>query len=100
MAGTRVLDEPGFVLHSIPYKETSLILDVFTRTHGRLALIAKGAKRLIRACDQFCSAFSHYSSRGAVNQSSEPSPSQNGSEVLQPWLEMRFYVVSISMSYW
>ncbi len=45
MAGTRVFDEPGFVLHSIPYKETSLILDVFTRSHGRLALIAKGAKR-------------------------------------------------------
>ena len=45
MAGIRVLDEPGFVLHSIPYKETSLILDVFTRSHGRLALIAKGAKR-------------------------------------------------------
>jgi DNA repair protein RecO (recombination protein O) len=45
MARTRVFDEPGFVLHSIPYKETSLILDVFTRSHGRLALIAKGAKR-------------------------------------------------------
>jgi DNA repair protein RecO (recombination protein O) len=45
MAGVRILDEPGFVLHSIPYKETSLILDVFTRSYGRLALIAKGAKR-------------------------------------------------------
>lgn len=33
------------MLHSIPYKETSLILDVFTRSHGRMALIAKGAKR-------------------------------------------------------
>jgi DNA repair protein RecO (recombination protein O) len=42
---TRVLDEPAFVLHSIPYKETSLILDVFTRGYGRMALIAKGAKR-------------------------------------------------------
>ena len=41
----RVTDEPAFVLHSIPYKETSLILDVFTRSHGRMALIAKGAKR-------------------------------------------------------
>jgi len=41
----RVLDEPAFVLHSIPYKETSLILDVFTRSYGRMALIAKGAKR-------------------------------------------------------
>ena len=42
---TRVSDEPAFVLHSIPYKETSLILDVFTRSYGRMALIAKGAKR-------------------------------------------------------
>ena len=41
----RVLHEPGFVLHSYPYKETSLIVDVFSRDHGRIALIAKGAKR-------------------------------------------------------
>lgn len=37
--------QPGFVLHSYPYKETSLIVDVFTRDHGRVALMAKGAKR-------------------------------------------------------
>ena len=45
MASIRIADEPAFVLHSIPYKETSLILDVFTRQYGRVALIAKGAKR-------------------------------------------------------
>ncbi|CAM3713995.1 DNA repair protein RecO [Polynucleobacter antarcticus] len=45
MASIRINDEPAFVLHSIPYKETSLILDVFTRQYGRMALIAKGAKR-------------------------------------------------------
>ncbi|WP_296560623.1 DNA repair protein RecO, partial [Pigmentiphaga sp.] len=33
------------LIHSYPYRETSLILDVFTRSHGRLALVAKGAKR-------------------------------------------------------
>ncbi|HTH45401.1 MAG TPA: DNA repair protein RecO [Oxalicibacterium sp.] len=42
---TRVVDQPGFVLHSYPYKETSLIVDVFSREHGRVALVAKGAKR-------------------------------------------------------
>jgi DNA repair protein RecO (recombination protein O) len=42
---TRIAGQPGFVLHSYPYKETSLIIDVFTRDHGRVALIAKGAKR-------------------------------------------------------
>lgn len=41
----RVTQQPGFVLHSYPYKETSLIIDVFSRDYGRVALIAKGAKR-------------------------------------------------------
>jgi DNA repair protein RecO (recombination protein O) len=41
----RVLAQPGFVLHSYPYKETSLIIDVFSRDYGRIALVAKGAKR-------------------------------------------------------
>ena len=43
--GTRVAGQPAFVLHSYPYKETSLIVELFTRDYGRVALIAKGAKR-------------------------------------------------------
>ena len=42
---TRIADEPAFVLHSYPYKESSLILDTLTRHHGRIALVARGAKR-------------------------------------------------------
>jgi len=41
----RFTDEPAFVLHHYDWSETSLILDVFTRQHGRLAVVAKGAKR-------------------------------------------------------
>jgi DNA repair protein RecO (recombination protein O) len=41
----RVANQPGFVLHSYPYKETSVIVDVFSRDFGRVALVAKGAKR-------------------------------------------------------
>ena len=41
----RVAEQPAFVLHSYPYRETSLIIDVLSRDHGRLALVAKGAKR-------------------------------------------------------
>ncbi|MDR5737878.1 DNA repair protein RecO [Caballeronia sp. LZ016] len=41
----RVSEQPGFVLHSYPYRETSLVIDVFSRDHGRIALVAKGAKR-------------------------------------------------------
>jgi DNA repair protein RecO (recombination protein O) len=41
----RVAQEPGFVLHGRDYSETSLILEVFTARHGRLGLLAKGARR-------------------------------------------------------
>jgi len=41
----KVTGQPAFVLHSYPHKETSLIVDVFTREYGRIALVAKGAKR-------------------------------------------------------
>ena len=41
----RVHGQPAFVLHSYPYKETSLIVDMFSREFGRVALVAKGAKR-------------------------------------------------------
>jgi DNA repair protein RecO (recombination protein O) len=41
----RVDDQAGFVLHARDYSETSLILEVFTPRHGRLGLMAKGARR-------------------------------------------------------
>jgi len=37
--------EPAFVLHTRSYQETSLIIDFFTKSYGRLNAIAKGAKR-------------------------------------------------------
>src|SRR5437868_6469627 len=45
MATKRISDEPAFVLHRYDWSESSLILEVFTRHHGRIALVAKGAKR-------------------------------------------------------
>lgn len=45
MATKRISDEPAYVLHRYDWSETSLILEVFTRHHGRIALVAKGAKR-------------------------------------------------------
>jgi DNA repair protein RecO (recombination protein O) len=41
----RVDDEPAFVLHSYPYSETSLLIDVYTAHYGRLPLLARGARR-------------------------------------------------------
>src|SRR5687768_14341272 len=38
-------DQPAFVLHTYPYLETSLIVEALTRDFGRIALVARGAKR-------------------------------------------------------
>ena len=45
MATRRFADEPAFVLHRYDWSESSLVLEVFTRHHGRIALVAKGVKR-------------------------------------------------------
>ena len=41
----RVHEVPGYVLHSTAWRETSLILQTFTRDHGWVTMVAKGAKR-------------------------------------------------------
>jgi DNA repair protein RecO (recombination protein O) len=40
----RVQLTPGYVLHHRPYRDTSRILDVITREHGRLSLFARGVR--------------------------------------------------------
>lgn len=37
--------QAGFVLHHRPYRDSSLVLHVFSRDQGRLALVARGARR-------------------------------------------------------
>lgn len=41
----KVDGQPAYVLHSYPFRETSLIVEVFTRDFGRMALLARGARR-------------------------------------------------------
>ena len=42
---TRVHETPGYVLHATAWRETSLIVQAFSRDNGWVSLIAKGAKR-------------------------------------------------------
>jgi len=41
----RVDQQPSFVLHTRPWRETSLVVELLTRDHGRVAVVAKGARR-------------------------------------------------------
>ena len=40
----RVLLAPGYILHHQPYRDTSRILEVLVRDHGRLTLFARGVR--------------------------------------------------------
>jgi len=57
ISNRRVLDAAGYMLHAAPWRETSLLVQVFTRDHGQLALVAKGAKRPASALRPVLSAF-------------------------------------------
>lgn len=41
----RIHSQIAFVLHRYAYRESSMIIEIFSRDYGRLSLIAKGARR-------------------------------------------------------
>lgn len=41
---TRIALQPAYVLHRIPFQNSSLIVDFFTRDYGRVRAVAKGAR--------------------------------------------------------
>lgn len=40
----RVLQQPAFVLHARPWRETSLIVELLSRDHGRIGMVARGLR--------------------------------------------------------
>ncbi len=48
----RVSLQPAYLLHSRPFRDSSLLLDVFTAEHGRVGLIGRGARRRSRGGSQ------------------------------------------------
>jgi DNA repair protein RecO (recombination protein O) len=44
MKAERVQLQPAYVLHHRPYRDTSRILELFTRDYGRISLFARGAR--------------------------------------------------------
>lgn len=40
----RIVLQPAFILHARPYRDSSLLLDIFTWSHGRIHAVARGAR--------------------------------------------------------
>jgi DNA repair protein RecO (recombination protein O) len=44
MKAQRILSETGYLLHARPYRETSLLIEVFTEHYGRVSMVARGVR--------------------------------------------------------
>src|SRR5215471_8380938 len=77
----RVEVTPGYLLHHRPWRDTSRILEVLTREHGRLTLFARGVRgpraRLGPALQPFQLLLLSWSGRGEA-------PNLTGAERAQP----------------
>lgn len=95
-SSARVVGERGVVLHTRPYRETSVIASILTAEHGRIAAVAKGARGRRRGNElqPFNQITMNWSGRGSlVNLTAFEGASQ-------PWLKGdsmagAFYVVEL-----
>ncbi|HEV7490059.1 MAG TPA: DNA repair protein RecO [Rhodanobacteraceae bacterium] len=44
MSATRIEQQPGFILHARAWRETSMLVEAFTRDHGRVGIVARGVR--------------------------------------------------------
>jgi DNA repair protein RecO (recombination protein O) len=44
LSHTRIEQQPGFVLHARAWRETSMLIEAFTRDHGRVGIVARGVR--------------------------------------------------------
>jgi DNA repair protein RecO (recombination protein O) len=42
---TRIELHPSYILHTRPYRDTSLLVDVLTQDYGKISLVVKGARK-------------------------------------------------------
>ena len=97
----RVHQQPGYVLHTRPYRESSLLVEVLSRDYGRLSLLAKGARRLksrVRGlvCP-FQSLLLSWSGRGDLPILSAVEPDQIYSELTGDGRLCGFYINELLM---
>ena len=52
----KITDEPAFVLHARPWRESSLLVEMLTANHGRVGVVARGVtgpkKQVLKAALQ------------------------------------------------
>ena len=67
--------QPTFVLHRRPYRETSLLMELFARDAGRVGVVARGARRHgARPLEPFVELQARWGGRGDLGQLYDAEP--------------------------
>lgn len=70
MSMSRVTLQPAFILHQRPFRDSSTLLELFTRDLGRIGLVARGARggrsKLRGTLQAFCPLLVSWTSRGEL----------------------------------
>jgi DNA repair protein RecO (recombination protein O) len=97
----RIQLTPGYILHHRPYRDTSRILEVVTRDHGRLSLFARGVRgpkaKLASVLQPFQLLLLSWSGRGDAAQLTGAESAAHGPPVPAPCLMAAFYLNELLM---
>jgi DNA repair protein RecO (recombination protein O) len=92
----RVQLAPAYVLHHRPYRDTSRILDVLTRDHGRLTLFARGVRgpkaKLASVLQPFRRLLLSWSGRGDAAQLTGAEGAEHTAELPASCVMAAFYL--------
>ncbi len=85
-------DQSAYILHRRPYRETSLLVDLFARDVGRLGVVARGARRARLASQPFVPLTVAWAGRGTLKTLIRAEPAAAGAFSLAgPALYLGFY---------
>jgi DNA repair protein RecO (recombination protein O) len=91
----------GYVLHHRPYRDTSRILEVLTREHGRLTLFARGVRgpkaKLASVLRPFVPLLLSWSGRGEASQLTGAEPARAMQAMPSAAIMAGFYVNELMM---
>ena len=92
----RIQLSPTYILHQKPYRDTSRILEVFTREHGRLTLFARGVRgpksKLAAVLQPFQLLLASWSGRGEAAQLTACECAPEATPLPAPHLMACFYL--------
>ena len=92
----RIQLTPGYILHHRPYRDTSRILEVISRDHGRLSLFARGVRgpkaKLASILQPFQILLLSWTGRGEAAQLTGAESAQASPPLPPPCLMAAFYL--------